>query len=134
MAQRAQELNAVGNNKRKGNMQTIKSKGGTYDTAPRAQHTLRPTFFEGCFPNEKDGYSPFAKVGLDDGGMIAVYSTNLEGAESLAKVIAAAPELLEAAEAMADAYGTCECIDGKHPRHCPYCVLRDTIAKARGEA
>lgn len=44
----------------------------------------------------------------------------------------AAPELLEALEGMVAAYG-CECLDTEPEPHCPMCIARKVIAKAKGE-
>ena len=52
-------------------------------------------------------------------------------AEDNARLMAAAPEMLEAALAVVDAYG-CECVDQGRPSHCPMCVLRKAITKAVG--
>ena len=46
-----------------------------------------------------------------------------------AKLIAAAPDLLEAAEQVVAAYG-CECLDEGPKNHCPMCALQQAIRKA----
>ena len=46
-----------------------------------------------------------------------------------AKLIAAAPSLLEAAEQVVAAYG-CECLDEGPKNHCPMCALQQAIRKA----
>lgn len=50
-----------------------------------------------------------------------------------ARLIASAPELLAALVDICEAYG-CECIDPKHPNHCPMCLGRAAIAQATGGA
>ncbi len=42
-------------------------------------------------------------------------------------------DMLAALEMIDDAYGdACECVDPHTPEHCPYCVVREAIRKARG--
>ena len=48
-----------------------------------------------------------------------------------ARLIAAAPDLLEALQAVCEAYG-CECVDEGPNGHCPMCQGRAAIAKATG--
>jgi len=48
-------------------------------------------------------------------------------------LIAAAPDLLAACEQMVEAYGQCQCVEGEAPNHCPWCLSRAAIAKARGQ-
>ncbi len=55
--------------------------------------------------------------------------------EANARLIAAAPELLEACQGMVDAYGTCECVEGEGipKNHCPWCIARAAIQHAEGQ-
>jgi hypothetical protein len=48
-----------------------------------------------------------------------------------ARLIAAAPELLEALKSVCTAY-RCECLDEEPRPHCPMCLGRAAIAKAEG--
>lgn len=50
---------------------------------------------------------------------------------SAARLISAAPDLLSALQGVADAYG-CECLDTEPQSHCPMCIAREAIAKAKG--
>ena len=49
-----------------------------------------------------------------------------------AYLIAAATDLLSALQGVVDAYG-CECLDTEPQSHCPMCIARAAIVKAKGE-
>lgn len=50
-----------------------------------------------------------------------------------ARLIAAAPELLEVLQGIMQGIGDgCECLDGEDKGHCFYCMARAALAKATG--
>lgn len=69
----------------------------------------------------------------NDQGLIADEQTGENIAVSYKKenasLIAASPDLLEAAKMVEEAYG-CECVDEAPRNHCPMCILRAAIARA----
>jgi len=51
-----------------------------------------------------------------------------------ARLIAAAPDLLEALNGIMSGIGDgCECLDGEAKRHCFFCLARAAIEKAEGK-
>lgn len=71
--------------------------------------------------------------GADDSLVAKVTPFDRGEGKANARLIAAAPALLEALDALLDAYGNdvCTCVDPHEPGHCPCCIARTALAQAR---
>jgi hypothetical protein len=75
----------------------------------------------------------YEEITADGGRVIATTSTDDDKGEQKAnaRLIAAAPELVEALLGLSQGWGDwCECIDPKQPNHCYPCMARAALLHA----